>query len=365
MYRKCRGIFTTLSFVTFIGILGGDALTAEQITEIPPVVDVNGNEVPGSLASLEKVTLGRVDQWILIRAQDTAKPVLLFLHGGPGGTVLPFVDLFQPAALEENFVVVHWDQRGAGKSYSPALKAEDMSVDKFVGDTLELTDVLRKRFSQDKIFLSGVSWGSALGFLTLIEDSDPFHAFIATSERGHWQRSQDRGFAWVKEQATNLNDTPILEAIAGLEPFNASNFDHLAAKNQGLDRYRGGDVYTEGLWNKYLDYAIGGQSPYYTAAEVQGYVPAARFSITTVVPQALDYDLFRDFPTSPVPVHFLTGEHDWQTPGEISRAYFEALEAPAKSYTIVEGAGHQLIYDNPDAWAAALIEIADKTLSEQ
>ena len=186
-----------------------------QVTDLPAVVDAEGNEIPGSLASLEKVTLGGIDQWILIRAQDTSKPVLLFLHGGPGGAVMPWVDLFQPVQLEANFVVVHWDQRGAGKSYNQSLKAEDLSFDNFVSDTLELTDLLRERFDQGKIFLSGISWGSALGFLTLMENSDPFHAFIATSERVHWQRSQKLGFEWVKERAQEQNDTPILEAIAG------------------------------------------------------------------------------------------------------------------------------------------------------
>ena len=131
-----------------------------QVTDLPAVVDAEGNEIPGSLASLEKVTLGGIDQWILIRAQDTSKPVLLFLHGGPGGAVMPWVDLFQPVQLEANFVVVHWDQRGAGKSYNQSLKAEDLSFDNFVSDTLELTDLLRERFDQGKIFLSGISWGS-------------------------------------------------------------------------------------------------------------------------------------------------------------------------------------------------------------
>ncbi|MCH8963183.1 MAG: hypothetical protein IH820_18185, partial [Bacteroidetes bacterium] len=72
-----------------------------EIAEIPPVLDLDGYVVPGSLASLEKVTLGGVDQWILIRAQDPTKPILLVLHGGPGAPMTPWVDVFQPVALEE------------------------------------------------------------------------------------------------------------------------------------------------------------------------------------------------------------------------------------------------------------------------
>src|SRR5438874_5269784 len=71
---------------------------------------------PNGIASLEKVRLGGVDQWIQIRGHDRTKPILLFLHSGPGFPQTPFS--YVNAALEKEFVVVHWDQRGAGKSYS-------------------------------------------------------------------------------------------------------------------------------------------------------------------------------------------------------------------------------------------------------
>ena len=49
-----------------------------------PIKDKQGNILQGSIASLEKVNLGGNEQWILIRGEDTSKPVILFLHGGPG-----------------------------------------------------------------------------------------------------------------------------------------------------------------------------------------------------------------------------------------------------------------------------------------
>src|ERR1700674_4530509 len=38
---------------------------------------------PAGIASLEKVRLGGVEQWIQIRGHDRAKPILLFLHSVP------------------------------------------------------------------------------------------------------------------------------------------------------------------------------------------------------------------------------------------------------------------------------------------
>lgn len=333
----------------------------DVITEIPAVLDASGNEVPGSLASLEMVTLGGVDQWILIRAQDTTKPVLLILHGGPGGSQMPWVDLFQPPALEENFVVVHWDQRGAAKSFNPDLTAEDLQVENYISDTLELTDILRARFNQDKIFLHGHSWGSALGFMTIAKNSAPYHAYIPAGERVNWITSHENSFHWVKAQAVAADNADVLEKIAEIEPFDASNPEHLDLVYEGQEIFRGGDIYTEGVWDEMLNYAIGGKSPYYTKSEINNYIPGLELSNAAMADFVVTYDLPSIISTSTIPVHFMVGEHDHNTAADLSSAYYETLEAPAKSFTVIKGAGHSFMYEKPDEWAAALIKIADET----
>jgi len=311
--------------------------------------------------SLEQVTIGGVDQWILIRGEDRSKPVLLVLHGGPGTPLTPWVDMFQPSELEENFVVVHWDQRGAGKSFDDDLPPSAMMIDDYVEDTLELANRLRVRFLEDKIYLTGISWGSALGFMTVMRDSEPFHALIAAGERVHWRRSQQMSFDWVKYQAVQAGNGEILTALASIEPFEPDNFDHLVLKNQGLTYFGGGDFHTPGLFDEYLEYALTGQSPYYTDADVENYMAGRERSLAAVLPQAFGYDLFRDFPVSPIPVHFLVGEFDNETPSELSHEYFHSLRAPAKTFTVIPGAGHDLIRERPSAWANALISIARDT----
>ncbi|GAI25126.1 unnamed protein product, partial [marine sediment metagenome] len=96
---------------------GGVESGGSAVAFTPPIVDTKGNEVPGSIAVIETVTLGGVEQTVTIRGADTTKPVLLFLHGGPGMPSSPWATWNNVHTdLEENFVFVHWDQRGAGKS---------------------------------------------------------------------------------------------------------------------------------------------------------------------------------------------------------------------------------------------------------
>src|ERR1700730_2536534 len=61
------------------------------------------------------VKIGGIDQWIQIRGEDRGNPVILFVHGGPGGSTIPMPSGWQP--WEKFFTIVQWDQRGAGRTF--------------------------------------------------------------------------------------------------------------------------------------------------------------------------------------------------------------------------------------------------------
>ena len=49
--------------------------------------------------------------------RDAPAPLVLWLHGGPGGAERPLFRLFD-AALEDHAVVAYLDQRGSGRSFA-------------------------------------------------------------------------------------------------------------------------------------------------------------------------------------------------------------------------------------------------------
>ena len=140
--------------------------------------------MPNGIESLENVEMGGVEQTIYLRGHDRNNPVMLFVHGGPGVPETAVARTFG-LRLEEHFVVVHWDQRGAGNSCSPDVPDESLRLQQYLTDTAELVNLLRSRFGVEKIYLVGHSWGSILGVLIaeLRNEEEGLQARLAISTR--------------------------------------------------------------------------------------------------------------------------------------------------------------------------------------
>ena len=135
---------------------------------------------------MRRIQLGGVEQTILVRGDSSANPVLLYLHGSPGVAEMPFS--YKNAELERDFVVVHWDQRGAGKSFRPGTPG--MNIRQFVDDTIELSRSLRAEFGGRKIMLVGHSWGSLVGALAVTREPQLYHAYVGISQLVNIARSE-------------------------------------------------------------------------------------------------------------------------------------------------------------------------------
>src|SRR5690606_19241771 len=137
--------------------------------------------------------IGGIEQWVTIKGADDSKPILLFLHGGPGSPFTPYAEaIFN--GWEKEFVLVHWDQRGTGKTfgtYAPEefdpefLKSHPLTVEQMVEDVIELTEYLLKQLKKEKVILFRTSWGSILGAKMASARPDLFHAYIGHSQLVH------------------------------------------------------------------------------------------------------------------------------------------------------------------------------------
>ena len=73
---------------------------------------------PNGIDEARYLKVGGIEQWVTIRGEDRANPVVLVLHGGPGDATNPWGHAgFRPWL--KTYTVVQWDQRGAGENARP------------------------------------------------------------------------------------------------------------------------------------------------------------------------------------------------------------------------------------------------------
>ena len=128
------------------------------------------------------VKIGGIDQWITIRGENRNNPVLLFIHGGPASTYSIFNPLLR--SWEKYFIVVQWDQRGAGKTFRKNGKDSSGTItfDRLAKDGIEVTEYLSKKIGHQKVILIGSSVGSLIGVMMARLRPDLFYAYVGTDQ---------------------------------------------------------------------------------------------------------------------------------------------------------------------------------------
>jgi pimeloyl-ACP methyl ester carboxylesterase len=306
---------------------------------------------PHGIASLEKVKLGGVEQWILVRGNDVKAPVLLFVHGGPGSPEMPLARQFGPG-LEKSFVVVHWDQRGAGKSFHSGIPPESMNVAQFIADAHELALLLRARFAADKIYLVGHSWGSLLGILTVHQYPELFYAYVGIGQVVELSRNEAISYQFVLNQAETRNKPLAAANLKRIGPPPYSGMAELMVQRRYLSKF-GGAVYKKPEGGGMVSRAL--KSTEYTPLDYLRYAGGTYFSIKQMWDEVLTYNLFEQVPSLDVPVYFFEGRHDYNTPWELVQEYYDKLDAPrGKTLIWFEDSAHSPNLEEPERFADML-----------
>jgi pimeloyl-ACP methyl ester carboxylesterase len=303
------------------------------------------------IESLEQLELNGSIQWIYLRGHDIANPVLLFLHGGPGTVELPVARHFG-LEVEKHFTVVHWDQRGAGKSRSEDFAESDLTIRTHMDDALALVNQLRARFDQDKIYLVGHSWGSVLGTLIVRDNPDLFHAYVGMGQLVNMVENETVSLRYVRERAEAEGNTEALAELQGLSPPYSENPAELGIQRKWLFTYEGSikGISPLSLLALYLT------SPEYSLQDVIAVATGTDSIARYMWPELGQIDFFTQAPELEVPVYFFTGRHDYNTPFEITERYFDLLIAPHKEMIWFENSAHVMNASEPEYYQKMLIE---------
>jgi len=339
-----------------VAAVAAAAVGASQLfAATPPISGPDGEPLPGSIASLEQVTLNGSEQWITIRGRDTTNPVLLNLGmGGPGGGGFATRTLFEP--LEEHFTVVSWDEPGTGRSYG-AVPVDQLTRQRFVDDAAALATLVRDRFGQDRIYLYGVSWTSILGIWLVQEHPDLFHAFVSSGQMVNTVENDQIGYGIALEHLDAQGETARADRLRsnGPPPYHGDGvvFRYVAYL----------DVLNEIMGEPRLSLivpVVPFLAPEYGLVDKVNHTRGLIDSFNAVYPQLEGLDFVEQAATLEVPVYFFVGRDDVNAMASLVEEYHATLTAPHKELIWLDG-GHGLSGETRDQFVDVMVNRVART----
>lgn len=280
--------------------------------------------------------IGGIKQVVQIKTDDSNKPVLLFLSGGPGSSMMNTADNFTNV-LKSKFTIVQWEQRDAGKTLELNSSPTQPSVEQMEKDTYQIINFLTKELNQEKIYLLGSSWGNVLGFYIVENHPELLHSYFAVNPV-------------ISQLASEKELLKILKVYFKENP-NASK--ELA--NVNIPFKTDEDLFYLRKWLFYKD-----GKEYVTSDDFKNGFLKWSETWSPVWNEVMDIDLPKTLTEVNCPIYFFVGKNDIQTSTEITRDYFKELKAPRKDLFLFDNSGHQIHQDEPEKFQNTII----KTLSK-
>jgi len=316
-------------------------------------------DAPNGIDVLEAVQIGGLEQWISVRSYDIDNPILLYLHGGPGATVLPFSYLMDES-WEKNFVMVQWDQRGTGKTrcanphYDPALA----TFEEFFADTIEMVNYLRQRLDKDKVFVLGHSWGSVLGLHLAKKHPELLYAYVGTGQVVDTWEQEKAGYEFVVTEAEKRGDEEAITALTAIAPYpSVENFEKKIGIQRKYMQEFGGSLRID--YFTFISKAFF-ESPDYSICDWVGFLKTNfedphRAIVLRMLPANSDIGNFNLYGYKyDVPIFFFLGDLDRHTSTAVARQFFNKIDAPLKKLLTLDNAGHAAPYENEEKFVEAL-----------
>jgi pimeloyl-ACP methyl ester carboxylesterase len=291
------------------------------------------------------VPIGGVEQYLRIGGSG---PILLYVHGGGGGVSRPAAAAWAP--WEEHFTVVHWDQRGAGRTFNRngAEKTGRVTMDRLVRDGIEVTEFLIKHLNQPKVLLVAHSFGSAIGVMMLHRRPDLFSAYVGTGQFVNAQRTFEIAYrrSLARAEALGHDDAVTLRDL-GLPPY--TDVDKVRVFIALRDKYAEdgiGDPILPRPTPKALDY---------TEDDKRMMKEGLTFTRSQTVGEFSTQDLPSLGTKFSIPIFFFHGVLDPSTPIELAEEFFAMIEAPHKEFVRFEGYHHFFQVNRPDDFLRELL----------
>lgn len=327
-------------------------------------------KTPNGVAEILYLDINNTKQYVLIRGKDTSNPVLLFLHGGPGASATALLRKFN-SELEDHFTVVYWDQRNAGKSYSKKTPKEEIKVANYIQDVDTLVATLKNRFKVDKIFLVGHSWGARLGLYSVHRHPENYTAYVGVGQELAAYEGELLSYEYTLKKAKEQNNVKAIKDLEESGPPQSGDFTKMYKNGfWGLVKQKdwllkmGGERYGKTNYTDWIFSILFSRE--YSFLDLVKYSRASGFSAGNIIydPDFNNYDFFKQVPEIKVPVFFISGASDYNTPWELVERYNNQLKAPHKEFIKFERSGHSPVFEEPERFNQEIVRIYKSVISK-
>jgi proline iminopeptidase len=278
------------------------------------------------------ITIGGIEQWVTIRGDDRRNPVLLLLHGGPGDVQSPLVSTYAP--YEKDFVLVQWDERGAGRTFSKN-GATGVTLEKLIADGIDLAEQLHKRFPQARLILFGHSWGTIIATGMARQRPELFAAYVGTGQVSSWADTVQFQFDFLKQRYKEVGDTAALAALEAIGKPDPKNVRQYFGFSRPIRQHMNAPdtAWLTGLRTAYRANGV-------TEEALKAIGDGMNASGSALIGASVEGDLSATATRFAIPHYVIQGRHDLFSPTPLVEAYFKKVTAPKKRLIIIEDAGH-------------------------
>ncbi|MSA03475.1 alpha/beta fold hydrolase [Lactonifactor sp. BIOML-A3] len=270
-----------------------------------------------------KMNLNGVPQFVSIRGEKKEAPLLVYLHGGPGDAALPLVMKYNKM-LEQQFTVVVWEQRGAGKSYYKFIGP--VTIDDFLNDLHVLVNYLLSRFQQNSLYLIGHSWGSILGLRFVEAYPELVRTYIGCGQVVNMRQSSKTAYEYALAHA----DKKSLEKLRGIDCSYQTDswLNDLLFVTRQVVRHKG-SLYGRTNYNDLVIPFL--FSPYYTLPDLIRRQKGSLQAIQYLWQEVMQTD-FEEQTHYGAPLIFIEGRYDSHVSSALVKKYFDRIETEKQFY---------------------------------
>jgi pimeloyl-ACP methyl ester carboxylesterase len=296
------------------------------------------------------VDIGGLPQWIQIRGEDTANPVLLFVHGGPALSMIPFT-FRSMRPWERHFTIVHWDQRGAGRTYlrNGGADATSTGMSQIIDDGLRVTEHVRDRLHKDRIIVMGESWGSSIALEMARARPELFYAYVGTGQSVDSRRANALTYQMLLERLRKARDDADVQRLTTIGPPPYSTPASTALEEEVLGRYLTTSEHDD-LWGRDLLFAPG-----YSLGETYLLMAGATRHRSILLKDHDAYSAVTRGTQFSVPLFFFEGTEDIVAPTQLVSELLDRITAPRKELVLFPGGGHNAFYFQSDRFLQELL----------